>query len=86
MEAKDEIKNSEFPNFKDGLMALAISPNNIPVKIWIDEETSIIVKIQIDTTDVMQELKRDKLVKKACTVYRFLGFGNQVSVNEPKGI
>lgn len=85
-EAKKEIKTSDITELKTGIPGLALSPEDIPVKIWIDEETHLPIKLELDKTTLMQEQLGDEKVDKAYTVYSLTISGPQVSISTPAGI
>lgn len=84
--AKDEIRSGAFPELKSGIPALAFSSNDIPVTIWIDEETHIPVKLQLEKKDAMQEMLGDERIETAITTYELLELGTLVSIPLPEGI
>lgn len=85
-EAKNEIRSSEIIELQGDIPALAFSTNNIPVTIWIEEETHVPVKLEIDKTEVMQVLRNNEQIKKSVTTYKLLEMGSSVQIPIPVGI
>ena len=85
-EAKNEIVTSGILELQSGIPALAFSPNNIPLTIWIDAESHAPIKLELDKTDVMQMLIGVEKVEKVVTTYKLLELGTLVTIPAPEGV
>ena len=85
-EAKEEIVTGGLVEMESGIPSLAFSPDNIPVTVWIDEETHVPVKVEVDYTAAAQAIQGGDQVDLAVATYTISALEPDVTVPAPEGL